>query len=81
MTMMVKQWKPADSNLVLENTCDKGGVFAPLYERLKKEEISEFGSGEVQFQESVKFRGEELPVYFIALEKSIKFDGMTKNYM
>jgi hypothetical protein len=77
VTMLVKKWKRADSNAILEATCRPGKAFHKVYKQMESGNVPEAGVWESDF---VQIKGEAVKAYFVVLEKPFVFEAVTKSY-
>ena len=83
VTLMVNGWAPAMSNSLLEECCTRGtrSPFQDAYEELKLNGRVKEGQEILNSTVKVERNGPTSSCYFIALEKPIVFEGITKTYL
>jgi hypothetical protein len=79
---MTNEWKPAQSNALLEEACTRGtkSPFSEVYSELKQNGKAREGSQILTGQVKIDQKSTSSSCYLIVLETPVSFTGITKKY-
>lgn len=82
VTLMINEWKPIMSNVLLEECCIKGtkSPFNDAYEELRHNGKVKEGQEILNGQAKIEKNSVTSSCYFVALSEPITFHGITKIY-